>query len=76
MAPQMSIVDCSPCPDEPDVRVTVEFSSLRMDFVACLTAALVFVCDVGARRPCGVAVDSGDCAGLPRLPNERLYLLP
>lgn len=35
-----------------------------------------FVCDVGARCPCTVAVDFGHCVGLPRLPNERLYLLP
>ncbi|MEV6361385.1 hypothetical protein [Nocardia asteroides] len=49
---------------------------MRMDFVACLTAALVFVCDVAARRPGTVAVYSGHSAGLPRLPNERLYLLP
>ncbi|MGW5440756.1 hypothetical protein [Nocardia ignorata] len=47
-----------------------------MDFVACLTAALVFVCDVAARRPGTVAVYPGHRAGLPRLPNERLYLLP
>ncbi|MGW6724790.1 hypothetical protein ACWF9G_02695 [Nocardia sp. NPDC055029] len=47
-----------------------------MDFVACLTAALVFVCEVTARRPGTVAMDSRDCAGVPRLPNERLYLLP
>lgn len=66
----------SPCPDEPDIRLTVQFSSVRMDFVACLTAALVFVCDVAARRPGTVAVYPGYCAGLPRLPNERLYLLP
>ncbi|MBF6399215.1 hypothetical protein IU438_25890 [Nocardia cyriacigeorgica] len=47
-----------------------------MDFVACLTAALVFVCDVAARRPGTVAIYPGHCTGLPRLPNERLYLVP
>lgn len=66
----------SPCPDEPDIHLTVRISSVRMDFVACLTAALVFVCDVAARRPGTVAVYPGHSAGLPRLPNERLYLLP
>lgn len=66
----------SPCPDEPDVRISIEFSSVRMDFVACLTAALVFVCDVAARRPGTVAIYPGHCTGLPRLPNERLYLVP
>ena len=66
----------SPCPDEPDIHLTVQFANIRMDFAACLTAALVFVQDMAARRPCTVAVDSGHCVGLPRLPNERLFLLP
>ncbi|MFF0532640.1 MULTISPECIES: hypothetical protein [Nocardia] len=47
-----------------------------MEFVACLTAALVFVCDVAAHRPGTVTVEPGTCAGLPRLPAERLYLQP
>ncbi|WP_156910397.1 hypothetical protein [Nocardia mangyaensis] len=47
-----------------------------MDFAACLTAALVFVCDVAARRPGTVTVQPGNCTGLPRLPAERLYLQP
>ncbi|GGN65815.1 hypothetical protein GCM10011610_00080 [Nocardia rhizosphaerihabitans] len=58
------------------MRLAVLISSVRMDFAACLTAALMFVCDVAARRPGTVAVSPGHCAGLPRLPNERLYLLP
>ncbi|MBW0272528.1 hypothetical protein ATM97_20320 [Nocardia sp. MH4] len=66
----------SPRPEEPDVHLTIQFPSVRMDFAACLTAALVFVQDIAARRPCTIAVDSGHCAGLPRLPNERLFLLP
>ncbi|APE36434.1 hypothetical protein BOX37_23680 [Nocardia mangyaensis] len=66
----------SPCPDEPDVHLTIQFTSVRMDFVACLTAALVFVCEVTARRPGTVTVDPSYCAGLSRLPNERLYLQP
>ncbi|PKV80483.1 hypothetical protein ATK86_4912 [Nocardia fluminea] len=61
----------SPCPDEPDIRLSVELSGVRIYFAACLTAALVFVCDVAARRPGTVAVYPGHCAGLPRLPNER-----
>ncbi|UGT59388.1 hypothetical protein [Nocardia asteroides] len=47
-----------------------------MDFVACLTAALVFVCEVTASRRVTVTVDLSHCAGLSRLPNERLYLQP
>ena len=66
----------SPRPEEPDIHLTIQFSCVRVDFVACLTAALVFVCDVTARRPGTVVVDFRHCAGLPRLPNERLYLLP
>ena len=66
----------SPCPDEPDIHLAVQFPSVRIDFAACLTAALVFVCDVTARRPGTVAVYPGHCGGLPRLPNERLYLQP
>ncbi len=66
----------SPCPDEPDIHLTIQFASVRMDFAACLTAAMVFVQDMASRRPCAVAVDSGHCVGLPRLPNERLFLLP
>ncbi|MGY2125876.1 hypothetical protein ACW9HJ_30910 [Nocardia gipuzkoensis] len=66
----------SPCPDEPDVHLSVLISSVRMEFVACVTAALVFVCDVAARHPGTVTVQSGTCAGLPRLPGERLYLHP
>lgn len=66
----------SPCPDEPDIHLTVQLASVRMDFAACLTAALVFVQDMAARPVCTIAVGSGRCAGLPRLPNERLYLLP
>ncbi|MGW0329015.1 hypothetical protein [Nocardia sp. NPDC003183] len=66
----------SPRPDEPDIRLSVELSGVRVYFAACLTAALVFVCDVAARRPGTVAVYPGHCAGLPRLPNERLFLQP
>ncbi len=66
----------SPRPDEPDVRLSVLISSVRMEFAACVTAALVFVCDVAAHRPGTVAVHPGRCTGLPRLPNERLYLQP
>ncbi len=66
----------SPRPDEPDVRLSILISSVRMEFAACITAALVFVGDVTARRPGTVSVYPGQCTGLPRLPNERLYLLP
>ncbi|WP_170112352.1 hypothetical protein [Nocardia fluminea] len=49
---------------------------MRVYFAACLTAALVFVCEFAARRPGSVTVRPGHCTGLPRLPAERLYLQP
>ncbi|MFR9772493.1 hypothetical protein [Nocardia sp. SC052] len=65
----------SPHPEEPDVHLSVYLHDQRMDFAACLTAALVFVQDWNARhRPGAVTVLPGDPTGLPRLPNERLYL--
>ncbi len=72
----MSSDNRSPCPEEPDIHLTVQFSCVRMHFVACLTAALVFCCDVAIHRTCSVAVDSQHRPGVPRLPNERLYLVP
>ncbi|TCJ96487.1 hypothetical protein [Nocardia alba] len=74
--PRAPALGRSPCPDEPDIHLAIQFPSVRMEFAACLTAALVFVCDVAARRPGTVAVYPSHCTGLPRLPNERLYLQP
>lgn len=74
--PAMNSGGRSPLPDEPDIRLCVELAGMRVYFAACLTAALVFVCEVSARRPGSVAVYGGHCAGLPRLPNERLFLQP
>ncbi|MGK8485442.1 hypothetical protein [Nocardia asiatica] len=67
----------SPRPEEADVHLSVYLHDLRMDFAACLTAALVFVQEWNAlHRPDAVTVLPGDPTGLPRLPNERLYLEP
>ncbi|MEV6062831.1 hypothetical protein AB0L62_22755 [Nocardia asteroides] len=66
----------SPRPQEPDVRLMVQFATIRMEFVACLTAALVFVQDVAGRNRCEVTVAGAYYTDLPRLPNERLYLTP
>lgn len=67
----------SPRPEEDDVHLSVQFHDVRLDFAACLTAALHFVQDWRAYHyPDAVTVISGDAAGLPRLPNERLYLEP
>jgi hypothetical protein len=65
----------SPHPDEDDVHLSVHLHDVRMDFVACLTAALVFMQDWRTHHyPDAVTVIPGDTTGLPRLPNERLYL--
>lgn len=67
----------SPRPEEADVHLSVYLQDQRMDFAACLTAALVFVQDWNAHhRPDAVTVLPSDPTGLPRLPNERLYLEP
>lgn len=61
------------------MRLSIDLAEdMRMDFVACLTAALVFVQTWSARSHPSrtVTVHHGDTAGLPRLPAERLYLTP
>ncbi|WP_435592668.1 hypothetical protein [Nocardia sp. bgisy118] len=66
----------SPLPSEPDVHLSVFLHGVRMDFVACLTAALVFVAEHRDRHYLdAVSVDTS-LSGHPRLPNERLYLEP
>jgi hypothetical protein len=69
--------NASPVPAERDVHVAVLLHGVRLDFAACLTAAVVFVRDVCASQWCEVvSVIADDPRGLPRLPNERLYLEP
>ncbi|WP_406280766.1 hypothetical protein OH799_15185 [Nocardia sp. NBC_00881] len=72
-----SIASESPRPDERDIHLSVRLHDARMDFAACFTAALVFMQDWQTHHgPDAVAIVPGDAAGLPRLPNERLYLEP
>lgn len=67
----------SPRPDEEDVHLHIEFPGVRMDFTACLTAAMIFVQDWRAHRGHeSLTVIPGATDDLPRLPNERLYLEP
>ncbi|NKY27048.1 hypothetical protein [Nocardia gamkensis] len=67
----------SPRPEEDDVHLSIQFHDLRLNFAACTTAATRFVQDWRAYHyPDAVTVIPGDPAGLPRLPNERLYLEP
>lgn len=69
--------DISPLPHEPDVHLSVFVHGVRMDFAACLTAALVFVAEHRSRHYVdAVNVIPGDTTGYRRLPNERLYLQP
>lgn len=65
----------SPRPDVPDVHLSVFVHGVRMDFAACLTAALTFIEEHRMRHYVdAVNVLPGDSSGFPRLPNERLYL--
>lgn len=64
-------------PEEDDVHLSVHLHDVRMDFAACVTAALLFVQDWRTYHyHDAVSVIPGDTDGLPRLPNERLYLEP
>ncbi|WP_330232353.1 hypothetical protein OHA40_07580 [Nocardia sp. NBC_00508] len=67
----------SPRPEEGDVHLSIQFHDVRLDFAACATAASRFAKDWRAYHyPDAVTVIPGDPVGLPRLPNERLYLEP
>ncbi len=69
--------NASPRPDENDVHLSIQFHDVRLDFVACRTAALTFIRDWRTRYyQHAVTVIPGDTTGLQRLPNERLYLEP
>ncbi|MEV0356247.1 hypothetical protein AB0H71_09295 [Nocardia sp. NPDC050697] len=87
MVEQSSLHDCqvrsvtdraaSPHPEEADVHLSVCLHNIRMDFAACVTAAFVFVQEFRVSHYTDtVVVLPGETAGLPRLPNERLYLEP
>ncbi|MFF2554119.1 hypothetical protein ACFVUS_24185 [Nocardia sp. NPDC058058] len=65
----------SPHPGEQDVHISVQLAGIRFDFAACLSAALLFVHEwLTLHYPEHVTIVRGSTAGLPRLPNERLYL--
>jgi hypothetical protein len=67
----------SPLPNEQDVHLSVFLHGTRFDFVACLSAALLFVEEHRAQHYAdAVTMDLGDTSGFPRLPNERLFLEP
>ncbi|MFC8528446.1 hypothetical protein [Nocardia sp. NPDC057227] len=57
--------------------LTLLIGGLEFHFTACLTAALVFVCDLEHHRLAEtVRVRPHGPAKTPRLPNERLFLEP
>ncbi|WP_330231582.1 hypothetical protein OHA40_03255 [Nocardia sp. NBC_00508] len=57
------------------MHLSVFLYGLRLDFTACLTAALLFVQDFRAHHHLdAVHVIPGDTTGLRRLPCERLYV--
>lgn len=67
--------DVSPRPDEPDIHVRVFLHGVRLDYVACLTAALIFTHEHQRRHYAdAVTIDLGDTSRYPRLPCERLFL--
>ncbi|WP_329409598.1 hypothetical protein OG563_44395 [Nocardia vinacea] len=67
--------DVSPHPDEPDIHVRVFLHGVRLDYAACLTAALIFTREHQRRHHAdAVTIDLGDTSRYPRLPCERLFL--
>lgn len=65
----------SPLPDESDVHLSVFMHGARLDFRACLTAALAFVQEHQTRHYVdAVRVNADPTDEFPRLPNERLYI--
>ncbi|WP_024806167.1 hypothetical protein [Nocardia sp. BMG51109] len=65
----------SPRPREIDIHLSVHLANVQLDFAACVTAARGFVDDWETYRYFeAVDVIDTNTAGLPRLPNERLFL--
>ncbi|CRY81695.1 hypothetical protein SAMN05421776_103653 [Nocardia farcinica] len=62
----------SPLPYERDVCLAVILAGMSLRYVACLTAALIFV----QIWPGRVLVVDDPAAAYPRLPTERLYVEP
>ncbi|WP_406271990.1 hypothetical protein OH799_31840 [Nocardia sp. NBC_00881] len=60
-----------------DVHLSVWLHGVRLDFAASAPAAYAFMQEHRARHYVDAAtVVPGSAEGLPRLPNERLYLEP
>lgn len=69
--------DSSPDPSGPDVRLSVFWHGLRLEFAACCTAAMTFAQEWRrVHYPDAVEILPDGAEGLPRLPCERLYMEP
>ncbi len=66
--------DSSANPSRTDVHVSVFLHGLRLDFAACVTAAMTFAREWrNMHYPDAVEIFVDGAEGLPRLPCERLY---
>ncbi|WP_345498517.1 hypothetical protein [Nocardia callitridis] len=75
----MSAREKSPVPMESDIHLCVFLRGMRFDYLACATAARRFVQEharLGYVDAVEMLHDDDDAARLPRLPCERLFLLP
>ncbi|MFI9533021.1 hypothetical protein ACIG56_07240 [Nocardia fusca] len=62
-------------PGEPDLCLSIFLHGIRLEYVACRLAALLFMAEWRHRHAVGsVAVIPASAADLPRLPCERLYV--
>ncbi|WP_433755561.1 hypothetical protein [Nocardia sp. CA-135398] len=63
--------------DEPDVHLRVHLRGMILDFIARASAAQQFIEDQRTHHYVdAVSVIPDDGRGLPRLPNEQLYVGP
>ncbi|MFE9322215.1 hypothetical protein ACIHDR_33490 [Nocardia sp. NPDC052278] len=62
---------------EPDVHLRINLRGVILDFIARASAAEQFIEDHKTHHYVdAVSVVPGDARGLPRLPNEELYVGP
>lgn len=58
------------------MHLRIRLGGIPLDYVACLTAALIFVQEQAKRRYVDAVWVDTDCTPrFRRLPNERLYLI-
>lgn len=65
----------TPRPGEPDLCLSIFLHGIRLEYVACRSAALLFLAEWRDRYAAdSVTVVSASTTDRPRLPCERLYL--